>query len=202
MATPPTSRPDFLESKLDSNVDKSTIFPPSSLGNEKAFKSHRTDSATLSADRVLDKMKAESWMSSDEKANAASEDANLKIVWDDTMKGYGVTGKPHRDTAVLMISWAEEFDDLHTKTEVDELENVFTGLFHYTVRKQQLSELGGKQPTLQILKCLLEFVYEFDNDSTMLIVYYAGHGIPGKAGELHLAGYGTCYCLLFVFTTY
>jgi hypothetical protein len=202
MTTPPTSRADFLESKLDSHLDKSTIFPPNSLGNDKAFKSYQKDSATLSANRVPDEMQAESWMSSDEKANAASEDANLKIVWDDTMKDFGVTGKPHRDTAVLMISWAEEFDDLHTKTEVDELENVFTGLFHYTVRKQQLSELGGKQPTLQILKCLLEFVYEFDSDSTMLIVYYAGHGIPRKPSKLHLAGYGTCYCLLFVFTTY
>ena len=133
-------------------------------------------------------MNAESWMSSDEKANAASEEAKLKTVWDDTVKDFGVTGKPHRDTAVLMVSWAEKCDDLGTKTEVDELESVFTGLFHYTVRKQQLSESGGKRPSLQISKYLLDFVYEFDSDSTMLIVYYAGHGIPGKPGELHLAG--------------
>jgi hypothetical protein len=137
-------------------------------------------------------MNAESWMSSDEKANAASEDANLKTVWDDTMKDFGVTGKPHRDTAVLMISWAEQFDDLQTKAEVNELGSVFTELFHYTVRKQQLSEFGDKPPSLQISKFLLEFVCEFNSASTILIVYYAGHGIPGKPGELHLAGYGTC----------
>jgi hypothetical protein len=180
-----------LESKLDNHLDKSTTFPPSSLGNEGAFKSHQTTSIALFTDGVPDKMNAESWISSDEKANAASEDANLKTVWDDTMKDFGVTGKPHRDTAVLMISWVEQFDDLHTGAEVNELESVFTELFHYTVRKQQLSELGDK-PSLQISKYLLEFVCEFDSDSTMLIVYYAGHGIPGKPGELHLAGYGTC----------
>ena len=137
-------------------------------------------------------MNVEPWMSSDERITTASEDANLKSVWDNTMKNFGVTSKPHHDTAVLLISWVEEFDDLDTKREVNELERVFTELFHYTVRKQQLSELGDKQPNLQISKYLLEFVWEFDSDSTMLIVYYAGHGIPGKPGELHLAGYETC----------
>jgi predicted protein tyrosine phosphatase len=102
------------------------------------------------------------------------------------MKDFGHTGKPHRHTAVLMISWMEALDDLHTTDEVNELESVFTGYFHYTVVKRQLT--GDKRPCFQVRKHLIEFVDAYDSESTLLIVYYAGHGIPGKPGELHLAG--------------
>lgn len=190
MITFPLSQSDFLGQNLDSDLIKSTSCPPSSLADEEASKTQGKNFIALSGDRITDTTYTESSVPSDEKAKAASEDANLKIIWDDTMKDFGLTGKPHRDTAVLMISWAKEFDDLHTGAEVDELEGVFTELFHYRVDKRQLSDSGERQPSLQISKYLIDFVYEFDSDATLLIVYYAGHGIPGKPGELHLAGYG------------
>jgi len=102
------------------------------------------------------------------------------------MKDFGLKGKPHRNTAVLMISWIEELDDLYTTTKVNELESVFTEIFHYTAVKRQLTNY--KKPGFQQSKHILEFVKTYDSDSTLLIVYYAGHGIPGKLGELHLAG--------------
>jgi len=133
-------------------------------------------------------MTAKSLLSFDGKTSAASEDVDHKIIWDDTMKDFGLTGKHHQDAAVLMISWAEKSDDLHTKDEVNELESVFMEQFRYTVIKQQLSDSGDRPPSLQISKHLIDFVFKFDGDSILFIVYYAGHGIPGKPGELHLAG--------------
>jgi hypothetical protein len=125
--------------------------------------------------------------SSKGKAKAATEGTNLRNKWDTVMRDFGEDGKSHRKAAVLMISWAEGFDDLHTAKEVDELEAVFVQLFHYTVIKAQL--IGGKPPAIQVNSRLARFVEEYDSDSTLLIVYYAGHGIPGdNPGELHLTG--------------
>jgi hypothetical protein len=125
--------------------------------------------------------------SSKGKAKAATEETNLRNKWDTVMRDFGEDGKPHRKAAVLMISWAEGLDDLHTAKEVDELEAVFVQLFHYTVIKAQL--IRGKPPAVQVNFHLARFVDDHDSDSTLLIVYYAGHGIPGdNPGELHLTG--------------
>ncbi|RFU34106.1 hypothetical protein B7463_g2217, partial [Scytalidium lignicola] len=118
--------------------------------------------------------------------NPVPENTVLQIAWDSSMEGLGGVGLPHRKTAVLMISWAEELDDLHTTTEVNALEAIFKDFFRYTVIKKQLG--SGKRAQIQVQKYLGDFVYEHDGDGTLLIVYYAGHGIPGKRGELKLSG--------------
>jgi hypothetical protein len=102
------------------------------------------------------------------------------------MKEFGLGGNSQRKTAVLMISWAKELDDLHTEEEVNGLEAVFSNLFNYTVIKRQIS--GERTPAIQLSKYLSDFVYAYDNESTLLIVYYAGHGVPKVPGGLHLAG--------------
>jgi hypothetical protein len=191
MTPSPSPQSEFLEQKLESNLIESAVCQPSPFAIEKAFNPQERGSIVLSTGRATEKTNSEPSMSSDGKGNAASEDANLKSIWDDTMKEFGVRGKPHQDTSVLMISFADEFDDLHTKPEVDKLETVFKDLYHYRVIKRELSESGNQPPTQQLSRYLLELVEASYRDSTLLIVYYAGHGIPGKPGELHLAGYGT-----------
>jgi hypothetical protein len=190
MTPSPSTQSEFFEQNLNNNPIKSTPCLPSSFANEKDFNSHERDSIVLSRDRATENKNEESSISSDRKENPASEDASLKSIWDATMKGFGVTGKPHQDTSVLTISWAKEFDDLHTEAEVNELETVFKELYNYRVIKRQLSELGAGPPSQQLSRYLLEFVDACSSNSTLLIIYYAGHGIPGKPGELHLAGYG------------
>jgi hypothetical protein len=106
------------------------------------------------------------------------EENELQAVWDEAMKGVGGVGLPHKKCAVLLISWEAKLDDLHTGEEVDALEAVFKDLFHYRVEKKQLMK-SRHPPHLQIQKILLDFVMEFDDESTLLIVYYAGHGVPG-----------------------
>jgi hypothetical protein len=198
MTPSPSPQSEFLEQKLENNLIESTVCLPSPFAIERAFNPQERGSIVLSTGRATEQTNPESSMSSDGKANAASEGANLKRIWDDTMKEFGVRGKCHQDTSVLMISFANKFDDLDTKAEVDELETVFKDLYHYQVIRRELSESGNQTPTRQLSRYLLELVDTSRRDTTLLIVYYAGHGIPGKPGELHLAGYGTCSCLLFV----
>lgn len=111
--------------------------------------------------------------------DAVPEDNELQAVWDEAMKGVGGVGLPHKKCAVLLISWEAKLDDLHTGDEVDALEDVFENLFGYTVVKRQLVA-SRLSPHLQVQKILLDFVVEYDDESTLLIVYYAGHGVPGK----------------------
>jgi hypothetical protein len=120
------------------------------------------------------------------------EHSDLQTAWDESMKGVGGLGLPHRKCAVLLISWEPKLDDLHTGKEVNDLETVFKDEFNYTVVKKQL--VGGeKSPQIQVQKILVDFVYQYDDESTLLIVYYAGHGVPGKVegggpGGILLAG--------------
>jgi len=110
---------------------------------------------------------------------AVVKETDLQTIWDESMKGVGGVGLPHRNCAVLLISWEEKLDDLHTGDEVEALGAVFRNLFRYTVVKKQL--VAGKQePHIQVQKILVDFVYEYDDENTLLIVYYAGHGVPGK----------------------
>lgn len=123
---------------------------------------------------------------------AVDEDNGLQAVWDEAMKGVGGVGLPHKKCAVLLISWEPKLDDLNTSGEVDALEAVFKDLFHYGVVKKQLVD-SRHRPQLQIQKILLDFVMEYDDESTLLIVYYAGHGVPStqqgdEHGNLLLAG--------------
>jgi hypothetical protein len=125
----------------------------------------------------------------DGQTKAVMEDANLKAIWDEEMKDFEPTGTPHRTTAVLMISWAEEASDLDTTNEVCELEKIFKEVFNYEVIKRQIT--GGPRdmlPGVQVTEYLVELVKKYDSDSTLLIIYYAGHGFPGKSGGLQLAG--------------
>jgi len=112
------------------------------------------------------------------KFEKAPEDNELQAVWDESMKAVN-GGLPHRKCAVLLISWEAKLDDLHTGDEVDGLEDVFKNLFRYTVVKKQLLK-SRMSPHLQVQKILVDFVVEYDDESTLLIVYYAGHGVHGN----------------------
>jgi Caspase domain len=51
-----------------------------------------------------------------------------------------------------------------------------------------LNSRQGKKPRLQIHKHLADFVHDEDGKDTLLIIYYAGHGISDTTtGRLLLA---------------
>jgi hypothetical protein len=139
----------------------------------------------------------------DVQSKVASRNSDFQEVWEGIMEGVGLTEMPHKQTAVLMISWDDGLDDLDTAAEVNALSDVFTEKFRYTVVKERLT--AEKKPAHQLSKHLADFILNFDSESTLLIIYYAGmifyfssssrddslllgHGTPGKPGELHFTG--------------
>ena len=70
------------------------------------------------------------------------------------------------------------------------LERVFQDDFHYKTVRKELTQDSERTPQIQVNKHLADFVYDYNDTSTLLIVYYAGHGRPGESkGGLNLAGY-------------
>src|SRR5450432_3248688 len=118
---------------------------------------------------------------------AALQDARLRTVWDDSMKEPGGPWHPHREAWVLMFSWADEWDELQTAKEVTQLSDVFTNKFNYKVLIRKI-EKNDSLPQHQVAKELTEFVWAHDRDGSLLIIYYAGHGMTTAPGTLILHG--------------
>jgi hypothetical protein len=72
---------------------------------------------------------------------------------------------------------------------VDRLANVFGHQYNFKVYKKRLHTLQGKSARQQINLHLAQFVHDEDSQDTLLIIYYAGHGIRYiKPGDLLLVG--------------
>lgn len=95
------------------------------------------------------------------------------------MKGVGRFAYYVGNCAVLLISWEAKLDGLHTGEEVDALEAVFKYQFCYTLVKKPWMA-SALSLHIEVQRLLLDFVVEHDNESTLLIVYYAGHSISRR----------------------
>jgi hypothetical protein len=71
---------------------------------------------------------------------------------------------------------------------VRRLSDVFNDRYNFRVYPRTLNSRQGKKPRLQIHKHLADFVHDEDGKDTLLIIYYAGHGISDTTtGRLLLA---------------
>jgi hypothetical protein len=75
------------------------------------------------------------------------------------------------------------------KVQIDRLRDVFESKYKYNVRETVLGhDEKGRSAQAQLQKHLADFVYDEDEDQTLLIVYGAGHGIPvHETGKFLLA---------------
>ncbi|KAF2231424.1 hypothetical protein EV356DRAFT_535543 [Viridothelium virens] len=82
----------------------------------------------------------------------------------------------YEKVAVLLLSWDDTCDDLRTDGEVEKLATVFETRYGFEVRRRKLN--NKKRAHIQMVKHLASFVNRFEDqsDSTLLIIYYAGHG--------------------------
>lgn len=66
---------------------------------------------------------------------------------------------------------------------------MFRDTYRYKVQNVRLKSNGVHLPQVQVNKSMADFVFEEDGPSTLLLVYYAGHGTPGqRPGNLELTG--------------
>jgi hypothetical protein len=76
-----------------------------------------------------------------------------------------------------------------TLEQVSDLEEVFSKQYNYRVYKTQLDITLPTRPQVLINFDVARFVKEQDAEDTLLILYYAGHGTPGRSpGQLRLFG--------------
>ncbi|KAL9117550.1 MAG: hypothetical protein Q9187_005912 [Circinaria calcarea] len=114
-------------------------------------------------------------------------DSLLQTRWNKIMQNDPKFAGPYQNVAVLLISWADELDDLQCDEEVKKLQKVFQRKYNYTVSRLVIGR--EKAPQHQVNFKMAQFLLDQDGQSSLLIVYYAGHGMPGNTpGQLKLIG--------------
>jgi tetratricopeptide (TPR) repeat protein len=78
----------------------------------------------------------------------------------------------HSGAYVLLLRW--EDDDLGTEKETSDLEEVFRDVYHYTTERYLIP---SDDPTTQLEYRLNDFRRAYDNGTSLLIIYYGGHGV-------------------------
>ena len=116
--------------------------------------------------------------------------SELQIAFGDAMaNGPFVTSTRYKKVNVLLLSWEPDFDELKVKEEVDRLKAVFENRYKFEVQSTQLKRHEFVKAQNQINKIVADWVYDYGHTNTLLIVYFAGHGRPGKKpGELEMNG--------------
>jgi hypothetical protein len=109
----------------------------------------------------------------------------LRSIWERVVKGADGSWQPHKEAWVLMISWADELDNMKTTDEVTRLSNVFSEKFNYGVVAGSIQN-NRSLPRHQVQRDLAKFVCDHDAPGNLLIIYYAGHGSKGPPGTLNL----------------
>jgi hypothetical protein len=115
------------------------------------------------------------------------EDQAMKIrhkdAWDHAM-GSQSRRVRHNKTSVLMLSWDKNSGDLDVADELRRLRLTFEQTYGFKVYEKQIKDAGSdgrKKPRTQVARHLSEFVDEEDFERGLLIIYYAGHGLAGRA---------------------
>ncbi|KAJ8112306.1 hypothetical protein OPT61_g5299 [Boeremia exigua] len=107
--------------------------------------------------------------------------ALMRMWWDEAMAKHMVLSEGYAHVSVLIIRWADYLDDLKTKKEAQELEQVFRERFRYETETVELNVKG--KPQLQLNSCVSAFAEKHNGPNNLLIIYYTGHGVWREAEE-------------------
>lgn len=117
--------------------------------------------------------------------------SDYQVLWSNIMdKGKYIRSPGYNKVAVLLLCWHQTSGDLATQEEVDKLKAVFEEDFGYsaTIAKLDANREGRLQ--IDVNAKVAKFAKRYDGPQTLLIVYYAGHGKPGRFfGDLDLFGF-------------
>jgi hypothetical protein len=81
------------------------------------------------------------------------------------------TSRRYRDVVALLLRWQD--DDLGTETEINDLECVFRDMYHYRTERYLIP---SSDSATQLEYKLNDFRRAYDQESSLLILYYGGHG--------------------------
>ena len=118
------------------------------------------------------------------------QDAEYQVLWNITMdQGKYNHPSAYEKVMVLLLCWAQDSNDLGTTKEVNDLKLVFEERFRYHTTTEYLDNNKQQKLQVQLNSKVAAFVGANDGPNTLLIVYYAGHGKPGKIhGDLEMFG--------------
>ncbi len=146
----------------------------------------------------LDTMQAEPSLSASEREDPPIhplredeiQDAEYQVLWNITMdKGNYNHSSAYEKVKVLLLCWAPSSNDLKTTEEVNALRSLLEKRFRYQTTMEHLDNNIKLKLQVQLNTKVAAFVGANDGPKTLLIVYYAGHGKPGKFhGDLEMFG--------------
>ncbi|KAJ3529242.1 hypothetical protein NM208_g9853 [Fusarium decemcellulare] len=84
----------------------------------------------------------------------------------------------YKEVEVLLIRWEE--DELEVERELNELHMVLRNLYGFTTEQFLIPTQNSHR---KLNHKALSFVEEHENEDTLLIVYYGGHGVINKARQ-------------------
>lgn len=120
------------------------------------------------------------------------DNSRYQIAFNDTMERYNLNNPlTYQKVEVLLLQWASESSDLSSELddEVNRLKALLEQKFHYHAVIESLDRKTHVKVQAQVNWIISNFTYQHQDPETLLIVYYAGHGKPGRNyGELTLFG--------------
>ncbi|KAE9365616.1 hypothetical protein N431DRAFT_563478 [Stipitochalara longipes BDJ] len=116
------------------------------------------------------------------------EDGNYQAQWSSWMSD-GQEKSFYKHVFVLLLSWHPECDDMAVDDEVERLKEVFEKCYNYNAQRVLIDSRLSVLPQVQANLAVANFVAHNDQEDSLFIVYYAGHGSPGKdRGDLKISG--------------
>ncbi|KAK5120563.1 hypothetical protein LTR85_006219 [Meristemomyces frigidus] len=118
-----------------------------------------------------------------------AEHPQMQALWDNTVGKELAIPYKYRVAAVLIVRWADYLDrDLKCGAEVDDLTTLFTQQFKFECSVLTLDD--KRSPQLQLRNGIDSLVLKYDGScrSTLLIVYYTGHGVGRDDDGLDITG--------------
>ena len=81
------------------------------------------------------------------------------------------SSRRYREVVVLLLRWQD--DDLGTETEINDLEYIFRDIYHYRTERYLIP---SSDSATQLEYRLNDFRRAYNHESSLLILYYGGHG--------------------------
>ncbi|KAL8828692.1 MAG: hypothetical protein Q9170_006495 [Blastenia crenularia] len=125
-----------------------------------------------------------------DESDSEIDDSKYQVLWANVMEtGRYLNPLAYQKAEVLMLCWEQSSTDMDTMNEINRLRSVFEEKFGYHVNVEYLNQNLKTKLQVQVNGIVASFVRDHDGPSTLLIVYYAGHGKPGENfGSLELMG--------------